>query len=327
MKSVGLKPLTIGALALVMSAAGFAYSRWGHKQAETTEYREIQVKRDDISTTILATGTVQPENRLEIKPPIAGRTEQVLVEEGNRVRKGQILAWISSTERAALLDAARSEGPAEVERWSKLYRPTPVVAPIPGMIIARNVESGQTFASTDAILVMSDRLTVKAQVDETDIAQIKLKQSAEIVLDAYPDKHIPAKVDQIAFDAKTVNNVTTYSVDVLPDQTPDFMRSGMTANVTFLVDSHLQALLVPSDTLKQEAGATTVLVPDPSGQPVTRTVQVGLSDGKRTEITSGLKEGDTVLAPVFQLKEKKQSSNPFSPMGNRPRGAAKAGGR
>lgn len=288
------------------------------RSGSDTAYREIKVERGDIATTILSTGTVQPENRLEIKPPIAGRVEEVLVKEGQDVHKGDILAWMSSTERAALIDAARSEGKAEVARWEKLYRPTPVIAPINGMIIARNVESGQTFAATDAIFVMSDRLTVKAQVDETDISQIKLKQEAEIVLDAYPDSEIPAVVDQIAYDAKTVNNVTTYTIDVLPKQTPDFMRSGMTANVTFFTEKRENVLVVPSDAIKVDGGSTVVLRPGPGRDPRHETVSTGVTDGKRTEITSGVKEGDIVLAPVYQLKDKTSSgSSPFSPFGKR----------
>jgi macrolide-specific efflux system membrane fusion protein len=313
------------ALVLVTGAGGFLYQRYGHRHGGKDAYREARVERGDISTTILATGTVQPENRLDIKPTIAGRVEQVLVEEGQMVKKGQMLAWISSTERAALIDAARAEGPAEVARWEKLYRASPVVAPIPGMIIARNVENGQTFSTTDAILTMSDRLTVKAQVDETDIAAIHLKQSAEIVLDAYPGNRLPAVVDQIAYDAKTVNNVTTYTIDVLPVKTPEFMRSGMTANVTFQSDAHKGVLIIPTDALKIDAGKSSVTLRDENGDTYQKPVQTGLNDGKHVEIVSGLTEQDIVLVPVFALKDKKNGANPFSPMGGgRPRGG---GGR
>src|SRR3954471_4307740 len=70
--------------------------------------REVEVQRGRIEVTVTATGIVQPENRVEIKPPISGRVESVLANEGDRVPKGKILAWMSSTERAALLDAARA---------------------------------------------------------------------------------------------------------------------------------------------------------------------------------------------------------------------------
>jgi len=71
---------------------------------------KVRVTRGNILASIPATGTVMPRNRLEIKPPVAGRVEQILVNEGHNVRKGEILAWMSSNDRAALLDAARAKG-------------------------------------------------------------------------------------------------------------------------------------------------------------------------------------------------------------------------
>jgi macrolide-specific efflux system membrane fusion protein len=285
---------------------------------------EYFVKRGSIKIQILCTGVVQPENKVEIKPPIAGRVEKVLVSEGARVKKGQILAWMSSTERAAMLDAASSKGAQELKEWEEMYRATPIVAAINGMIIQKNVESGQTFTTVDAILVMSDRLTVKAQVDETDIAKIKLKQKARITLDAYPDEKIEAVVDQIAYDAKTVNNVTTYIVDVLPISAPQYMRSGMTANVTFDVESKNNVLVVPSEAISSKEGRNVVLVENSTekGKQLERVVEIGISDGKKTEIITGLSENEKILMQDFKIKEKKSSgANPFSPMGGSPRGS------
>lgn len=306
-------------LVLIAVVAGGSYLFF-RSEGEKTVYTEVKVQRADVGQTILATGTVQPENRVGIKPPIAGRVEQVLVVEGQKVKKGQMLAWMSSTERAALLDAAISKGPAELKEWENLYKATPILAPINGTIIQRNVESGQTFATTDEILVMSDRLTVKAQVDETDIAQVQLKQKAVIVLDAYPGKSIPASVDQIAFDAKTVNNVTNYLIDVLPNQTPDEMRSGMTANVTFQISLHENVLTVPTAAVKAQDGRSSVLVRDASAkEPVEKEFEAGLSDGKKTEVLSGLSEGDVILMPEFHMNKKTKASSPFGPQGPRGR--------
>jgi macrolide-specific efflux system membrane fusion protein len=304
-------------------AAGIGVWSWRQSLTPPTEQREFTIQRGDLELTILSTGSVQPENRLEIKPPIPGRIETVLVKEGARVQKGQILAWMSSTERAALLDSARAKGPEELKRWEDLYRATPVMAPISGMIIRRNVESGQTFASTDAILVMSNRLTVKAQVDETDIAKIKLHQPATLVLDAYPTQKIPAHVDQIAFEAKTVSNVTTYVVDVLPEQTPETMRSGMTANVTFLISSKKNILLLPVEAIRTERGKSYAMVKkSQDSKPTEVTLELGESDGRRTEVLSGLQEGDRVLS-LQQLGPRKGQSSGSSPFAPRLGGSAR----
>jgi macrolide-specific efflux system membrane fusion protein len=182
----------------------------------------------------------------------------------------------------------------------------------------RNVQQGQTFTGTDALFVMSDRLTVKAQVDETDIAQVSLKEDAKITLDAYPQKEFPAHVDKIAYDATTVNNVTTYIVDVLPENPPNFLRSGMTANVNFLIASKPDVLVLPLDAVKKKEGKSTVLVKPAKGKPEEREIKAGLNDGKKTEIISGLSEGDIVLVPQLKASGAAQNSSPFSPMG-RPR--------
>jgi len=314
------KSVVLPIFIVLMIAAVMGVTYWRkHRPLEIT-YEDISVSRGDLEVSIVATGVVSPENRLEIKPPIAGRVEKVLVAEGAYVKKGQILAWMSSTERAALLDAAGAQGPDEVKKWEELYRSTPILAPIDGTIILKSVESGQTFTSSDSVLVMSDRLTIKAQVDETDISQIKLGQGAEFVLDAYPDETVSARVDQIAYDAKTVNNVTTYEIDVLPLSKPKFMRSGMTANVTFLVATKKNILLLPADAIKtrdDDSGDMYVLVKSdtPRGKPVEKNIETGLSDGKKTEIVSGLKEGDIVVEAQFKLSDKKSAANPFSPFG------------
>jgi macrolide-specific efflux system membrane fusion protein len=317
-KNKKIKWFTLPILCILIGIFIFQRSQ---RELKTT-YREIVTEKGAITVSILATGTVQPENRLEIKPPIAGRIEEVLVAEGQKVKKGQILAWMSSSERAALLDSARAKGQDEVTRWEDLYRPTPIVAPIDGTIILRSIEAGQTFASTDAVLVMSDRLTVKAQVDETDISQIKLKQSAQVILDAYSDQKISAHVQQIAYEAKTVNNVTTYQVDVLPHITPQFMRAGMTANVTFILQKKEDIITVPNEAIKSSKNNTTVTIKMPDGKSIEKKIQLGISDGKRTEVISGISDSETVLIPEMNSKTSKgnNTANPFNPMGRTPRG-------
>jgi macrolide-specific efflux system membrane fusion protein len=303
----------------VLATAGAGYFIYNQRSVRVS-YKEHQVTKGDLEVTILATGTVQPENRLEIKPPVAGRIDKVVVEEGQKVYKGQTLAWMSSTERAAMIDSARSQGAAELQRWEQLYKPTPIIAPLAGMIISKNVESGQTFSTNDAVLVMSNRLTVKAQLDETDLAQIKIGQTCEVLLDSYPNDTINAKVDRIAYEAKTVNNVTTYLVDVLPQNAPDFMRSGMTANVTFHVNRKVDVVIIPTEFVRYETGKPTILVKRENEEPVEKDVKLGASDGKQSEVLKGVELGETILFKNLGPKGAKASS-PFSPFGGgRPRG-------
>jgi macrolide-specific efflux system membrane fusion protein len=303
--------ILIGITALGALAAGL----WWWKQASNSSpaYREESVTRGRIEVTVQSTGIVQPRNRLEVKPPLAGRAEEVLVQEGEVVKKGQVLLWMSSSERAALIDAARARGPEEVKRWEEFYRATPVVSPIDGTVISRKLEPGQSFTANDPLLVIADRLLVEAQVDETDIGQIRLRLPARILLDAYPGESVPARVGALAYESKTVSNVTTYTVDVVPARIPALMRSGMTATVTFLIAAKDDVLRVPTHALHGDSGQRSVLVWSTDGAPREQAVETGISDGRLTEILSGLNEGDKILVTQAKREKRSGSASPFSP--------------
>ncbi|MDD5440307.1 MAG: efflux RND transporter periplasmic adaptor subunit, partial [Candidatus Omnitrophica bacterium] len=89
--------LIIGGILL----AALALMKMTQKPSQET-METVSPELGSIQTVITSTATVQPQNRLEIKPPINGRIEQILVKEGETVKVGQILVWMSSTERAAL---------------------------------------------------------------------------------------------------------------------------------------------------------------------------------------------------------------------------------
>lgn len=303
-------------LLLFLIVAAFLSWRFFFIKKTTLSYQSIQVTRGNLLLTVLANGIVQPQNRLEIKPPIAGRIESVLVQEGDELEKGQMLAWMSSTERASLLDAARAKGSSELAYWEDLFKPTPLIAPLSGLLIVRNVEPGQVVTAQDPILVMSDQLIIRVQVDETDIARIKIGQPAELRLEAYPEEKIQGRVDKISFESTVVNNVTVYEVDVVPEEVPDFMRSGMSAQVEFLFEKRENVLLLPLSAIKKEEKKTIVWVPNvqDSLQPLRREIQLGLQDLRQVEVLSGLNEGDTVLIPQYTgPSSASQAVSPLTP--------------
>ncbi len=283
--------------------------------------REITVAYGSIENIISTTGTVQPQNRLEIKPPIGGRIEKILVKEGDRVKIGQTLVWMSSTERAALLDAARAQGEESLRDWQEVYKPTPLMATIEGEVIVRAVEPGQTVTSADAVIVLSDRLIVKAQVDETDIGKVKLHQAAIISLDAYPQVKVAAKVDHVSYESTIVNNVTIYEVEIVPQQIPDVFRSGMSANVSIIEKSKDNTLLIPLEAVKRDKeGSFVLLGQGRDKKPVKRRVELGILGENNVEVVSGLKAKDTIIIKTqkYQLpKSSRSKSNPFMPFGRK----------
>lgn len=282
--------------------------------------REVHPEVGSIRMTISTTGTVQPQNRLEIKPPISGRIEKILVREGDRVRNGQTIASMSSTERAALLDAAQAKGPEAVRYWKEVYRPTSLLAPIVGEVIVRAVEPGQTVTANDVVLVLSDRLIVKAQVDETDIGKVKRKQPARISLDAYPQILVHAVVDHISYESKIINNVTMYEVDILPQRVPGVFRSGMSANVDIIEETKSNVLLLPREAVQQGAEGSFVLIrAAKNGKIVRQPIETGIADEESIEILSGLTADNTIIIKTGIAPARKRSgkSSPFLPFGRK----------
>lgn len=305
-----------------LALAGLIIGLRGNRP-NSSAVKEISPFYGSIRVSISATGIVQPQNRLELKPPISGRIEDILVREGEKVSAGQILAWMSSTERAALLDAARAQDEAAVKYWQEVYKATPLIAPINASVIVRAVEPGQTVTASDAIIVLSDRLIVKAQVDETDIGKIKSGQPAIISLDAYPQIKQRAVVDHIAYESKVISNVTIYEVDILPESTPGVFRSGMSANVEIIQENKDNILLVPLEAVRQDKAGNFVLLSQRRGRkPLERRIELGIFDDKNIEIISGLEEYDKILVSLQKYlppQNTRSGSSPFMPPGRRGR--------
>lgn len=306
------------------------FSSCGKSSQPLEIMRSTQVKKGNIKVQVESTASVKPYNRVELKPPIPGRVEQVLVEEGDTVKQGQVLAWMSSVERSALLDAASSQGEEVLKRWQEVYKPAPLIAPLNGSVIVRSAEPGQTVTSADPVIVLADRLIIQALVDETDLAQIKLKQKTEISMDAYRNQLILGKVGHISYESTLVNNVNMYAVDVLPEKVPEELRSGMTATVRFIVTDKEDILVLSSDAVTQwprnkpkpaDSSEWAVYKKAFGGKLVPVAVKTGETDGRMTEIISGLAEGDEVQ--VVRKKEK-TTGGAFNPMGG---GKPQQGGR
>ncbi|HQP91220.1 MAG TPA: HlyD family efflux transporter periplasmic adaptor subunit [Candidatus Omnitrophota bacterium] len=289
---------------------------------------EIHPFRGSIEKLISSTATVLPKNRLEIKPPVNGRVERMLVKEGDIVKVGQVLAEMSSTERAALLDAARGKGEETFKYWEEVYKAISLFSPIDGEIIVATTQPGQTVTTSDAVVVLSDHMIVRAQVDETDIGKIKIGQKAYIALDAFPDEKIDSSVEHIYYESETINNVTVYKVDLKPDQTPVFFRSGMNATVDFIAENKEKALLVPVAAVKKENNRYYCLIKE--GQTVSkREVQLGMTDDKNYEVISGLTENDSIILSTKKYvlpSQTERGTNPFMPKMPRPKKGSEAVG-
>lgn len=211
---------------------------------------------------------------------------------------------------------------------------TTIRSPIDGIVIARNVDVGQTvaasFSSPTLFLIANDlsKMQVEANVDEADIGKIKEGQKVTFIVDAYPEETFYGKVIQIRLSAQTVQNVVTYNVIMRVDNPDLKLKPGMTANVTFLVGDKKDVLKIPNSALRfkplrdisfegRRTDNTVWLISSSKLQLVK--IKAGITDGIFTEVVSGtLKEGDEVVVGI--LKKDNNKSEAKSPLGIGPRG-------
>jgi membrane fusion protein, macrolide-specific efflux system len=302
-------------IVVMLLCLAFLYLWFFSRKNDTKNIKYIKPVKEEIILTVVSTGLIQPQNRLEIKPSIGGRIEDILVREGDKVNVGQVLARMSSTERAALIDAARLESDEVLVYWEDVYKKSPIISPIDGEVIARNVEPGQTVTVSDAILVLSDRLVVKAQFDETDIGRVRIGQDAVIVLDAYPDIRLTGIVDHIAYESEIINNVTIYNVDILIAEIPRILRSGMSVTVELIEKKSEAVMTLPLLAVHTDNRRNFVMVRDKSGKAVEKDIVLGILSDNKAEILSGLSSDDSVIFQDTSVLPARKSlgANPFMP--------------
>lgn len=303
-------------LVIAAVAAGAWYALRKESAGARPSYQRAEAELRDLSEKVDTTGVVEPENRVEIQPSSGGRIEEILVEEGDKIKAGEVLALMSSSDRVAILDAARASGDEQYEQWKETYKPIKVISPIDGTLILRNVVQGQTVGASTVLFAISDRLIVSASLDESDIGRVRKGQRASIVLDSYPDRPVKGTIFKILDEGTTKNNVVTYTVKIRPDRVPPFFRSQMTANIKVNIFERKDVLLLPSAAIVTDPeGETAVISELRDGKPVYTRVETGQNEGEMVEISSGLEAGEAVYYQARGYSSQVDSSgkNPLMP--------------
>lgn len=214
-----------------------------------------------------------------------------------------------------------------------------ICSPISGIVLRRNVDPGQTVASSlqaPVLFSIAENLTqmeVQVDVDEADVGQVKVGQNAIFAVDAYPGRKFPATIRDLRFASETIQGVVTYKAVLTVDNAELLLRPGMTATAEIGVHDVKNALLVPNAALrysppaarKKSPGLLKTLLPGlpqfrpPSqrddagperkvwvlrdGAPAAVAVEVGATDGKRTEIVGGaLEPGEAIVVDSVPAK-------------------------
>ena len=184
---------------------------------------------------------------------------------------------------------------------------TDIVSPIDGIVLSRDVEMGDAVSSilvlgSSATLVMTlgdtSEVYVKGNVDESDIGKVYLGQPARIKVESFKDKTFNGKVTKISPMGVEKDNVTTFEVRVSINNPGGELKAEMTANAEIILEEHKNVLQIPEGAIIYDKDKkASVEVPDPKGKEGKKkvAVNIGISNGAKTELLGGLKEGDQVV--------------------------------
>ena len=184
---------------------------------------------------------------------------------------------------------------------------TDIESPIDGIVLSRDVEMGDAVSSilvlgSAATLVMTlgdtSQVYVKGKVDESDIGKVYLGQPARIKVESFKDKTFNGVVTKISPMGVEKDNVTTFEVRVSINNPGGELRAEMTANAEIILEEHKNVLQIPEGAIVYDKDKkASVEVPDSRGKEGKKkiAVNIGISNGAKTELLSGLKEGDQVV--------------------------------
>jgi HlyD family secretion protein len=227
-------------------------------------------------------------------------------ENRQRTARSQLLI---SRAKIAEAHANVAQARANVERAEEELANATIKAPIRATVLTRDVEIGSPVSSilnlgANATLVMTlgdiEKVFVRGKVDEADIGRVRLGQPAKITTETFREKVFAGKVTQISPIGVEKDNVTTFEVEVSIDNPGQELKANMTANAEIILEQHPDSLLVPEAAVTYDDKRNAfVELADPGAKNGRRkvAVKVGVGNGTKLQVLSGVKAGDKVVLP------------------------------
>ncbi|MGB5688772.1 MAG: efflux RND transporter periplasmic adaptor subunit [Woeseiaceae bacterium] len=287
-----------------------------------------QAYRTNIYATYMATATITSDADAPVVARVAGEIVELLVEEGDRVVQGQVLARLDGERlRLEMLSAkanlkqARTEFERnkdlharglvsasmfdnlqydleELEATYKLkqltYDYSSIRAPIAGVVSAREVKPGQHLDANDVAFRITEtsELLAHLQIPQSELSKFAAGQTASIQVASMPGKNFPATIARVSptIDAR---NGTFRATAIIENKKGD-LAPGMFGRFTIAYEQHTDALVIPAAALLDEDDVNTVYVVS-DGEVVRRDVDVGILADGNIEILNGLSENEFVV--------------------------------
>ena len=180
-----------------------------------------------------------------------------------------------------------------------------LIAPISGIVLSRDTDKGSAVIPISSayggtmIMTLADvsEKHFRGDVDEADIGKVHLGLPARIYVEAYPDEPFKAELTHISPRGREKEDIINFEIRTIVSDQENRLRVGMSADAELILEEHENVLVIPEGAVIYEDGKTFVNIQDDSVEEGMRKVEIikGISDGLRTEVLSGLEEGQVVV--------------------------------
>ena len=372
----------------LLIAAGVAYYFFSSNNKQETTYLTESVTRGSIEKTVVASGSVESVNEVDVGAQASGKITKLYVKLGQEIKKGEMIADIDSTtqintlntKKAALVSyqaqlkakkTAYDVALSSYNRLSKLYTQkatsldsvntakstldnakaemgaieanikqaeievntaetnvgyTKITAPMDGTVISVPVSEGQTVnasQTTPTIVTIADlsKMKIKPEISEGDITKVKAGQEVSFTILSDNQTVYHSVIDSVdpanttTSDSSSTSSSTSsssssttsaiyYYANVLIDNPDRTLRIGMTTENNIKIANAKDVLLVSNMAIQKRDGKSSVNVLNDKNQPEQRKVETGVQNDFKTEIKSGLNEGEKVIVSQVANGEK-----------------------
>jgi HlyD family secretion protein len=229
------------------------------------------------------------------------------VERAENLQRAAQSQLIVAKARVAQARAAVAQAQAAEERAAEELANATIRSPINGIVLARPVELGSPVSSIlnlgangTLVVVLGDvsRVYVKGNVDEADIGAVRLGQPARIKVETFRDRQFEGKVTQISPMGVDKDNVISFEVEVSIDNASGELLANMTANAEIVLEQHKGTLIIPEAAIVYDSkrnASVDVVAPGTKTGRERKPIKIGVSNGTKTQVLSGLTEGQKVV--------------------------------
>ncbi len=307
----------------------------------------VEAKQQVVNEQIAVVGSLAANEAVDIKSEIDGEIKEIKFEEGQKVKKGDVLLVLDSAKLEANLNQAKAtlsigkttydrmntlvesgavsrqefdqaksvfdENQAQVQLLEAQLDDTIITAPFDGTIGERSISPGQVIAKNTllTVLINDDPMKLELQAPERYLNKLSVGQKVDMKVAAFPEQTFEGEV---YFIDPQVNDLTRTALVKAKVANPDSkLRRGMFAKILLTINSKPDALVVPETALISNGDNVMVFVVDAEKKANMSMVKTGIRFNGLVEITEGLKPGDRVITEGYQKIGPGSPVDPVSP--------------